>query len=167
MNTEILTKVRNLLVDPFSWNGLKQQLTLVDTHFARLAHTRETPREKPITITPSLSHVLHCPDYSPFSLYLIFRLSFSFSLSFPFSLSLSRFIHVKIPMHPTIDRKKRALLTVEMIISTPMMPFFSLTPFPREWILHSPVLLMFSLKLTFRRKTMNRISTATIITNYC
>lgn len=36
---QILTKIRNILVDPFSWNGLKQQLTLVDTHFARLAHT--------------------------------------------------------------------------------------------------------------------------------
>lgn len=122
MNAEILTKVRNLLVDPFSWNGLKQQLTLVDTHFARLAHTRER-REKPITITPSLSRVstlsrlfaiLIVSHFSLVSFVLFRSSSYSFSFSFHSCQNPDA-------SDGRIDRKKRTLLTVGMIISAPMM----------------------------------------------
>jgi len=121
MSAEILTKIRNLLVDPFSWNGLKQQLTLVDTHFA-CTHER-TPRETdnnyaiPISrfyIVPTIRHS-HCISFFA----CLFRsLSFILLLIFSFSFHSCQNPDAS---DGRIDRKKRTLLTVGMIISAPMM----------------------------------------------
>ena len=160
MSAEILTKVRNLLVDPFSWNGLKQQLTLVDTHFARLAHTRERQkRETDNNYTIPISRstlsrpfaILIVSHFSP----ICFVLFSSFSLSLSLSLFLSLLFHSR--KNPdasdgTIDRKQRALLTIEMIIFAPMMP--SLWHHSHEWISYSMRWLSLW-KLTFCRKTMS------------
>lgn len=98
-----------LLVDPFSWNGLKQQLTLVDTFCQACTHER-TPREKPnnnyrrLYLARSTSFR---PTFSPHCISFFRHVSFLL-----LSLSPYRFyLHKNSPTHlwaRASDRKTRA-----------------------------------------------------------